>query len=210
MTFHRRLGCALTCQSLRDTMRNRQIALITILAFFATLSVAKAQSLGDVARTTRELRAKVTKERNVRTWTNDNLPKRPASQGLTAAAGMSAAPPSLLQPASMEQPSGSEASSSTGGSEENKQSPGVSEQQIKAARQKLANAEEQQRLAEDELSLLQIQQARELSPDVQSELESKIKAKTAEVEAKRAETAKAKKELEDLEKESYQSGAPGN
>jgi len=79
---------------------------------------------------------------------------------------------------------------------------------FKAAKQRIADAEELQRLAEDELSLLQIQQARELSPDAKSDLDAQVKAKSAEVESKRAQTAKAQKALEDLEKDFKESGAP--
>ena len=75
---------------------------------------------------------------------------------------------------------------------------------------RLASMEEQQRLAEDELSLLQVQQARELSPDEQGQLESNAKTASATLEARRAETAKARKELEDLEKEFKASGAPAD
>jgi hypothetical protein len=56
--------------------------------------------------------------------------------------------------------------------------------------------------------LLQIQQARELSPDAKSDLDAQVKAKSAEVESKRAQTAKAQKALEDLEKDFKESGAP--
>jgi hypothetical protein len=79
---------------------------------------------------------------------------------------------------------------------------------FRTARQRIADAEELQRLSEDELSLLQIQQARELSPDVQSNLAVQLKAKNAELEDRRAQTAKARKALEDLEKDFKESGAP--
>jgi hypothetical protein len=72
----------------------------------------------------------------------------------------------------------------------------------------LTKAEEEQQVVQDELQLLQIQQARELSPDVQSELNDKISAKNAELEAKKAVTLKTQTALEDLEKEFTDSGAP--
>ncbi|MGA2630719.1 MAG: hypothetical protein ABSG54_10950 [Terriglobia bacterium] len=50
-------------------------------------------SLGDLAKQERTRRMKVMQDRSVRTWSNDNMPKRPPSEGLTAAEGMSTAPP---------------------------------------------------------------------------------------------------------------------
>ncbi len=50
-------------------------------------------SLADLARQQRAKRMRVMQEKSVRVWTNDNMPKRPASEGPTAAAGMSAVPP---------------------------------------------------------------------------------------------------------------------
>lgn len=79
---------------------------------------------------------------------------------------------------------------------------------FKPARERLKNAEEEQQLAEDELSLLETRQASEASPDVQSALTTQIPAKQSEVEVKRAATAKAQEALDALEQEFKQSGAP--
>ena len=51
-----------------------------------------AVSLADLARQQRARRMKVMQERSVRIWTNDNMPRRPASEGPTASVGMSAVP----------------------------------------------------------------------------------------------------------------------
>lgn len=182
------------------------IAFLVFCGFAVGLSTpfASPQNLGDVARASREKRLKTMQERSVRIWTNDNLPKRPPSEGPTAAAGMSAAPPAQPQQATAASPPGG----ATTPAEDKKKSREFWQQEFNAARQKLAADQDQQQLAEDELNLLQIQQARELSPDRQPELDAQVKAKTADVEAKRAQTAKAKKEIEDLEKEFKESGAP--
>ena len=83
------------------------------------------------------------------------------------------------------------------------------ESRFKSARAKLAKAREIQQLTEDELSLLQIQQAREaLNTDVAAELAQKIPAKQAEVDAARAATEKATQELAELQQEFAASGAP--
>lgn len=79
---------------------------------------------------------------------------------------------------------------------------------FKVARERVAKAEEQQQLVEDELNLLKIQQAREIDPNVQAEVNKKIEAKTPGLEAKRAEAAKAVKDLEALEATFKESGAP--
>jgi hypothetical protein len=79
---------------------------------------------------------------------------------------------------------------------------------FKSARARLADAEERQQLAEDELNLLQIQDAREPNPNVKAELADKIKAKEDEVSGGRAATEEAQKTLEDLQNEFKASGAP--
>jgi hypothetical protein len=120
---------------------------------------------------------------------------------------MAAAPPADQAP-SMPPPSAPAAAEEPGGDKQRTRE--YWQEQFKPLRAKLAADEQVQRLVEDELSLLQIQQARELSPGVQSQLEAQVKAKTAEVEAKRAETAKSRKELADLEQEFKESGAPAD
>jgi hypothetical protein len=77
---------------------------------------------------------------------------------------------------------------------------------FKAARERLKNAEEEQRLAEDELSLLETRQITEQAG--QTQLAPEVSVKQTEVERKRAATTKAKAALEALEKEFRESGAP--
>ncbi len=79
---------------------------------------------------------------------------------------------------------------------------------FKSARAQLADAKERQQLAEDELNLLQIQDARELSITVKAELAEKIKAKEDEVSQARSATERAQKNLDDLENKFKESGAP--
>jgi hypothetical protein len=73
--------------------------------------------------------------------------------------------------------------------------------QLKDARRALASAKEQQRLAENELSLLQLQQARELDPGVQADLASKIDARRAEIAAAKAAVEAAQKRLDRIQSE---------
>jgi hypothetical protein len=186
-----------------------QRALLIALMLAGGVSLARAQSLGDVARESREKRQKVMQQKSVRTWNNENIPKAPPSSGPTAAAGMSDAPPSAPgAPAETSAEAAAPASSTPDAGADKKKSREYWQQQFKLARGKFAADEEQQRLSEDELSLLQIQQARELAPETQTQLESAVKAKTAEIEAKRAQTAKTRKALDELQKEFRESGAP--
>ena len=74
-------------------------------------------------------------------------------------------------------------------------------EQLKDANQVLANAQEQERLAENEINLLQLQQARELDPGVQADLASKISAKRAEVAAAKAAVEQAKKKIDEINRE---------
>jgi hypothetical protein len=79
---------------------------------------------------------------------------------------------------------------------------------FKSARARLADAQERQQLAEDELNLLQIQGARALNPNAKTELAGQIKAKEDEVSQKRAATEEAQEALDDLQREFQASGAP--
>lgn len=188
-------------------IRNLILAGVGLILLLVT-SFTAAQSLGDVARQERAKRAKEAKK-PVKVFTNDNLPARPPSEGPTAVGSMSSAPaaeqaPTL--PSEVPIPPGAGEPKA----EDKQQTREYWQDRFRAASQTLKDDEEQQRLAEDELSLLQIQQARELDPDTQKELEAQVTDKKAEVEAKRAQTARAKKALDDLEKDFKESGAPAD
>jgi ribosomal protein L19E len=79
---------------------------------------------------------------------------------------------------------------------------------FKAAREALAKAQEQQKLAEDEFALLQSQQAHEIASGGAAAFDPQISAKQAEVESKRAAAAQAQRDLDSVEQEFKQSGAP--
>jgi hypothetical protein len=174
------------------------------------------ESLGDLARQLRAQREKEAKK-PVRVITNDNLPPRPAGgEGLTAASGISETPaggekanptPPTTKTASAESPR-----EKTGTEPESPDSKVKTrdywQAKFTAARQALARAKEEQQLAEDELNLLQIQEARELDPMAKQDLGDKIQAKQSEVEGKRAAREKVQKALDELEQEFNASGAP--
>lgn len=79
---------------------------------------------------------------------------------------------------------------------------------FKAAREAVARAQEEQQLTEDELALLQSQQAHEMGTAAAPEAAPKIADKQAEVESKRAATVKAQQQLDSLEQDFEHSGAP--
>ena len=198
-------------------MRSKNLTIAGLgLTLLLTASLAAAQSLGEIARQLREQRHKEPL-RSVRVFTNDNLPPRPAREGPTVAVQMSGTPgqtAATAQPQSdvstPTQPEAQPASPGTGEKkpEDKQRTKDYWQSRFKEVRDQLAAAQEQQQVAEDELSLLQIQQARELSSDVQNEVAAKINAKKPELEARRAATAKAQKALDALEKEFKESGDP--
>jgi len=79
---------------------------------------------------------------------------------------------------------------------------------FKLARGQLAEARTREQLVEDELNLLQIQDARTLDPDAKADVAGKIDAKKDEASRRRAVTEEAKKALDNLKKEFEASGAP--
>ena len=186
---------------------------LTILILSAALPLIaqpQQESLGDVARQVRAQHDKDTKKA-AKTYTNDNLPARPPEEA--------AAPP----PAPGEHPATSDANApkpatpapstqeSSKPPESPQDKPGTREYwqgKFKAARQQLAKAKELQQVSEDELNLLQIQQAREMNSDLKADLTTKVQAKQSEVDANKAATEAAQKTLADLENAFKESGAP--
>jgi len=190
------------------------------LILMLVASLAAAQSLGDVARQERQKRAKETKK-PVKVVTNEDFPAPPPAEEAKPAAPSSASEETPAE--SAEQPAAQPTEQPAAQTTTEEAAPPTAEEQkpedkqktrdywqgrFRAVKQRIADAEELQRLAEDELSLLQLQQARELDPVVKSDLDARIQAKNTELENKRATTAKARKALEDLQKEFKESGAP--
>ncbi len=184
-------------------MKTNRIYLLAVSVLFVfALAPAPAQDLSKLANKTRDERLKVKMQKSVRVWTNDNMPKRPAGEGPTAAAGIGATPP---PPGTETGPPTTPVEPGEGPDEDASAVEGL-RTQIKQIRERLTASEERQRLAEDELSLLQVQQATELAPDTQSELAAKVRAKNAAIDSRRQEIEKAKKDIEKLEKEFVAAG----
>lgn len=190
------------------------IILFTFLLLLTSAPVPaqsqQPESLGDVARHVRAQQEKEAKK-VTKVFTNDNLPASAPKMGMTpqatpdehsAATGEAKdeapVPPSAKEPDTKppEQP------------ESSVKTRDYWQQKFSAARQTLAKTKERQQLAEDELNLLQIQQAREMDPTVQADLNNKVQAKQSEVDSAKDATDAAQKALDDLNKEFKDSGAP--
>ena len=199
-------------------MRKMPMLLIVVGLSVALPLLAKPEqeSLGDFARQLREQREKESKKPG-KVFTNDNLPARPPwDEGPTAASGLLETPgggqkPNPTQPTTKPSSpeSAEEKSSVEPGSPENKiKTRDFWQARFKEARGKLVRAREEQQLVEDELNLLQIQQARELDPNAKQDLDAKGRGKQAEVDTKLTATDAAQKALNDLERGFKESGAP--
>jgi hypothetical protein len=196
-------------------MKLRRFVVILAAAIVVlTGSLAAAQSLGELARQQREARQKQT-QKPAKVLTNEDVATTKTSEGPTAAAGMSEEPQAPSEetastPAETANKPAETTESTEQSAAEKMKTRDYWQSAFKAATAKIAAAEEVQRLAEDELGLLQLQRARELSSTTQAELDARIASKSAEVESKRAETTKAKQALEKLQKDFDDSGAPAD
>jgi hypothetical protein len=188
----------------------RITSLIAVLCLSAALPLAaqstQPQSLGDVARQLREQKEKDAKK-PAKVITNDNLAAPVPGEAVTVMSGTPATPStpetSASKPAAPEAETGNETVKPPESKPKTREE---WEAKIKAARQDLAKAKEMQQLSEDELNLLQIQEAQEINLGTKADLDAKIQAKQSEVDVNKATTEAAQKALDDLEKEFKDSG----
>jgi len=103
-------------------------------------------------------------------------------------------------------PSGKEEKS--GDKKDKKRSKEYWQAKFKSVRADLAQAEEAQKLVQDEIDLLKMRQVQETSDDAQAEIKAKLASRQAELEKATTVTEKAKKALDNLKKEFDESGAP--
>jgi len=193
-------------------MNSKRLTLASLLIFLvAGGAVAAEQSLGDAARQAKQQREKEAKK-GVRVFSNDNLPAPPPWEAVTSAAETVK---STTAPKAAAETKSEQANSEAQATEPTAKATGVKkmtkeywQDKFAPVRSKLASAESALRLAQDELSLLQIQQAREIDPDVQSQVATKIAAKQSEVTALQPRVDKARQALDALQKEFDASGAP--
>lgn len=195
----------------------RDALLIAILTLSAALPLAawpqQQESLGDLAR---QIRAQHDKDtaKAVKVFTNDNLPAPKPGEPVNSTPTPPVPATHLSNPdqtsskpvttVSVEQNSGNPPESP----EDKTKTRDDWQEEFKAARKDLASAKEAQQLSEDELNLLQIQQAREMDPTAKADLTAKVQDKQSEVDVNKATTEAAQKRVDDLEKEFKESGAP--
>jgi hypothetical protein len=197
-------------------MRKTTLLFMILLLSAALPLVAQSpqgESLGDLAR---QLRAQHDKDskKAAKLFTNDNLPAPKPWEAVNSgpaqpapAAQPSTPAPTTAKPATP--PPSEETSNKKPESPEDKaHSRDYWQGKFKAVRADVAHAKELQQLAEDELSLLQIQEAREIDVNLKADLTTKVQAKQSEVDLDRTTTEAAQKILDDLEKEFKESGAP--
>jgi hypothetical protein len=175
-------------------------------------ATSSAQSLGEVARQYRKEREAREKKGEVpaRVFTNDDIARMPPIAILGSSEQAETKPPAPSAPPGAEggEAAAGPAAAKAGKAEDGAKSKEYWQPRFRAARAALAHAKEEQTLVEDELQLLQIQQARELDPDRSRKLNGQIDASAIELETKRAATEKAQATLDNIEKEFKKSGAP--
>ncbi len=191
--------------------KNFALAILGCL-LIGTTSLAQEQSLGDVARKEREKRNKQPRTA-VKVYTNEDIPAarlegKAQSADEKSAAGAEKSSGSEAKTEAQTEPSSAGPSDQSKKSEDKKKTKDYWQEKFRAARENLARAQEEQQLAEDELGYLQKEEATRLNAQSDSDLTSRLAAKTAEVDLKRSATAKAKKALDELEKQFSESGAP--
>ena len=156
---------------------------IRICAVFFVLGItslpllgAPQQSLGDLARQLRQKQPEAGRKAT-RVYTNDNLPTHSPEEKPAAPPGTSSTPPTTSSDKAQPEPDSSheageiskapetgQAANEPAKPEKEKESKEYWQGRFKSARARLADAQERQQLAEDELNLLQIQETRNSIP----------------------------------------------
>jgi hypothetical protein len=190
----------------------RTTLLVTTFLLSAALPlVARPQqqeSLGDVAR---QLQAQHERDsrKATKVFTNDNLPAAKPGEAISYQP-VSPGKPSTTDkaPAKPETPPTETATTKPETTEGKERTRDDWQAKFRAARQDLAKAKEQAQLTEDELNLLEIQQAREMDPTAKADLATKVQAKQSEADLNRKTMEDAQKALDDLQAKFKESGAP--
>ena len=188
-----------------DVMKSRVLAFGLLLFWTAGTAVAQnsaspSPSLADLARKERANRLKVKMEHSVRVWNNDNMPRRPAGEGPTAATGMSPVPVSPDAPESLEAPPAAAAG----------------EHDEKYYRDQTSQLRERLEMHQRQLAVLQQKQAQgqlqyyaDPNKTLQEEFSrSEINKKNDEVGQKEKEIAADEKAIQDLQDQLRREGHP--
>lgn len=173
----------------------------TVGSALAQNSAASGKSLADLARKERENRLKIKMARSVRIWSNDNMPRRPAGEGPTAARGMSPVP---VSPVPTESSLGAEATPSEGAHDE------------KYYREQMIELRDRLETHKSQLAVLQQKQAQgqtQYYPDPNKTLQEEfsradINKRNDEIAKKEQEIAADEKAIQDLQDQLRREGHP--
>lgn len=166
-------------------------------ASFAQNSASSSPSLAELARKERANRLKIKQEHSVRIWNNDNMPRRPAGEGPTAAAGMSSVPVSTEPPASLE--------ATAGGAHDEK----YFRDQMSELRERLELHKRQLAVLQQKQAQGQLQYYADPNKTLQEEFSrSEINKKNDEVAQKEQEIAADEKTIQDLQELLRREGHP--
>src|SRR5208283_5469037 len=162
----------------------RRITLLfTILLVSVALPLAsqtqQPESLGDMARELRDQHDKNAKKAT-KVFTNDNLPVPKFGEAISSPPAPpedTAKTPEATAKAGTAPSAGETGNKPSESKEDKTKTRDYWQDKFKAARQDVARAKEHQQLAEDELNLLQLQEAREMDAMAKADLTTKVEAK---------------------------------
>ncbi|MFZ0964697.1 MAG: hypothetical protein WAO35_27890 [Terriglobia bacterium] len=184
------------------------VMLVLSLALPLAAQSQQEQSLGDLARQLRQQRDKDAKKA-AKVFTNDNLPGPKPWEAASSSSAPAESPSTPEEANAKPSPPPSQTGSNPSESPDDKsETRDYWQAKFKAARRDVAKAKERQQLSEDELNLLQIQQVREIDPNLRADLATKVQDKQSEVNVNKDTTEAAQKALDDLEKAFKDSEAP--
>lgn len=198
-------------------MKSRNFLVVIVLAGLvsAAAGILRAQSLGEIARKERAKQASQPKASKV--YTNDNIPRTTTMQEAASSASEATTSESAAKTPEPGAPNSGEATGEDGAKklkeaqpEDKKMTKEYWQGEFQKAKGDLDKAQEESNLADDELSLSQANEARELDPVKKPAFTQDVAAKQAAAVDKHSALDKAKQALEDLKKRFDESGAPAD
>jgi hypothetical protein len=190
-------------------IRNLLVLMVVAGLVCAAASSLKAQSLGEIAREQRAKQASQPKAAKV--FTNEDMPKTtslaPAESG---AAGESASETAAKPSEGETSAESGEKKSAENNADDKKHTKEYWQEKFQSAKADLDRAQEESTLADDELSLAQADDARQLDADKKAAADKIVADKQTAADDKHAALDKAKQAMDDLKKQFEESGAPAD
>lgn len=193
-------------------IKNLLIGMALAGMVIAAAGILSAQSLGEIARQQKAKQASEPKAAKV--YTNENMPHATALQPTETGSEGEAAPEAAAK-APEEGDAGSKAEEGSKRPEEKqpedkKMTKEYWQEQYQNAKADLDKAQEESTLANDELTLAQSDQARQLDADQKDLASHNVATKQTTSDSKHAALDKAKQAMDDLRKQFEDSGAPAD